>query len=103
MLAYILGITKRGNKGITNQGRFYGLQIGARGITNRGFKQGQKDYKLGQGFQIGAKRFQIGADITNPGNRHYKSGQGFQIGEGITNRCRTHVYQTWDPTSKHVM
>ena len=27
MLAYILGITKRGNKGITNLDRFYGLQI----------------------------------------------------------------------------
>ena len=36
MLAYILGITKRGNKGITNRGSFYELQIEARGITNKG-------------------------------------------------------------------
>ena len=57
MLAYILGITKRGNKGITDLCRFYGLQIRARGITSRGslrdFKSGQKDYKLGQGFKLG--------------------------------------------------
>ena len=54
MLAYILGITKRGNKGITNLGRSYGLQIRAREITNKGslmdFKSRQKDYKSGQGF-----------------------------------------------------
>ena len=46
-----------------------GLQIGARRITNRGslrnFKSGQKDYKSEQGFRIGAKRFQIGTEITN--------------------------------------
>ena len=57
MLAYILGITKRGNKGITDLCRFYGLQIRARGITSRGslrdFKSGQKDYKLGQWFKLG--------------------------------------------------
>ena len=45
MLAYILGITKRGNKGITKRYRFWGLQIGARGITNKG---NLKDFKLGQ-------------------------------------------------------
>ena len=93
MLAYILGITKRGNKGITNRGRFQGLQIGASGITNRGslrnFKSGQKDYELGQGFQIGAKRFQFGAAITNRGKGDCKLGQGFQIGAEITNRFRT--------------
>ena len=93
MLAYILGITKRGNKGITNRGRFLGLQIGAREITNRGslrdFKSGQKDYKSGQGFQTGAKKFQIGAEITNRGKTDYR--QGFQIGAGITNR-----YITWN-------
>ena len=54
MLAYVLGITKRGNKGITILGRFYGLQIRVRRITNRGslrdFQSGQKDYKLGQGY-----------------------------------------------------
>ena len=52
MLAYLLGITKRGNKGITNRGRFYGLQIRARKITNRGsfrdFKLREKNYKSGQ-------------------------------------------------------
>ena len=60
------------------------LQIGARGITNRGnfkdFNSGQKDYKSRQGFQIGLKRFQIGAEITNRGNRDFKSRQGLQIG-----------------------
>ena len=50
-----------------------GLQIGA-AISNRR----KKDYKSGQGFQIRAKRFQIGA-------------RGFQIRAGITNRCRTSV------------
>ena len=71
-------------------GAIRGLQIGARGIANRGslrdFKSGQKDYKLGQRFQIGARdfksgqRLQIGArEITNRG-RGFKSGQGLQIG-----------------------
>ena len=54
MLAHILGITKQGNKRITNLGRFYGLQTRARGFTNAGslkdFRSGQKDYKSGQGF-----------------------------------------------------
>ena len=76
-------VTKRGNKGITNRARFQQLQIRARRSTNMGnfrnFKSGQKDYKSGQGFKIPAKRFQIGADITNWG-RDYKSGQGLQIG-----------------------
>ena len=72
MLAYTLEITKQGNKGIANWGRFQGLQIGAREITNEGslmdLKSRQKDYKLGQGFQIETKRFQIGArKITNRG------------------------------------
>ena len=63
MLAHILGITKPGNKGITNWGSL------------RDFKSGQRDYKSGQGFQIRAKRFQIGArEITNRG-RDYKSVQ----------------------------
>ena len=47
MLTYILEITKRSKKEITNRNRFKGLQIGARGITNRsslrGFKSGQKN------------------------------------------------------------
>ena len=34
MLAYILGIRKRGNNGIANRGRFQALQIGARGLAN---------------------------------------------------------------------
>ena len=62
MLAHILGITKRGNKGIANRGRFYELQIGARGTANRDslrdFKSGQKDYKP-QGLQIDAERRKI--------------------------------------------
>ena len=79
MLAYILGITKRGNKGITNLSRFYGLQIRARGITNRGslrdFKSEQKDYKSGRSFKLG--------------QRDLKSGQRLQIGaREITNRGR---------------
>ena len=56
MLVYTLRITKRGNKRITNRGRFQGLQMEPRGITNRGslrdFKWGQRDYKPGLGFQI---------------------------------------------------
>ena len=47
MLTYILEITKHSNKEITNRSRFKGLQIGARGITNRSslrdFNSGQKD------------------------------------------------------------
>ena len=88
MLAYILGITKR----VNNRGRFQGLQIGTSWITNRGsfrdFKSGQKDYKSGQGFEIRAKRFQIGAEITIRSKKNYKLGQGFKIGAGITNWCR---------------
>ena len=45
MLAYILGITKRDNKGITNRARLSGLQIGARGIKYRG---GFRDFKSAQ-------------------------------------------------------
>ena len=45
MLAYILGITKRDNKRITNRRRFYGLQIGARAITNRGSLRGFKSVR----------------------------------------------------------
>ena len=43
------------------------------------FKSEQKDHKLGKGFQIRTKRFQIGArEITNWA-RDFKSGQGLQI------------------------
>ena len=70
MLAYILGITKRDNKGITNQGKFQGLQIRARGIIDRGslrdFKSRQKCYKSGRDFKSG--------------QRDFKSGQRLQIG-----------------------
>ena len=62
MLAYILGITKRGS--------FYELQIGERGITNRGKL---KDFKSGKRLQIEAR------EITNQ-DRGFKSGQGLQIG-----------------------
>ena len=65
----IFWVIKRGSKGNTDWGRFQGLQIGARGITNRGsfrdFKLWQKDYKLGkkdfksvQGLQVGEKTLQ---------------------------------------------
>ena len=75
MLAYNLGITKWSNNGIRNR-------------SKRDYKQGQlkgfqivvKDYKSRQGFQIGAKRFQIGAEITNRGKGDQKPGQRFQIG-----------------------
>ena len=88
MLAFNLGITKQSNKWVKNR---------VIGTTNRGkrdykqsslndLKSGQKDYKLGQGFQIGGKRFQVGAEITNRSKRDYKLGQEFQTGAGITNQ-----------------
>ena len=65
-------------------GAIRGLQIGARGITNRDslrdLRSGQKGYKSRQDCEIGAKGFQIKAEITNRGKRDYKPGQGFQIG-----------------------
>ena len=42
------------------------------------FKSEQKDYKLGKGFQIGTKRFQIGAREIKDWARDFKSGQGLQ-------------------------
>ena len=83
-----MGKTLRVNEGITNRGRFQGLQIGATEITNRGQLQeflgisnwGQKDYKSGRGFHIRAKRFQIGTEIANRCKRDLKSGQGIEIG-----------------------
>ena len=73
MLAYNLGITKRDNKRMLNRGRFWGLQIGTRGIANRNtlrdFESGKRDFILGQGLQIRAR------EITNPG-RDFKLGQG---------------------------
>ena len=69
MLVYIVRITKRNNTENTNRGRIQGLQIGAREITNRcsfrdfkkityrgrDFKSGQRDFKLEQKLQIGAR------------------------------------------------
>ena len=46
---------------------------------------------MGHGFQMGAKRIQIGAEITNWGKRYFKSTQGLQIVARITSRCRTFV------------
>ena len=73
---------KTGNQGITNRGRSQGLQIVARGITNRGsfwdFKSKQKEYKSGpRNFESG-QRLQIGArGILNQG-RGYNLGQDFK-------------------------
>ena len=71
MLVYILGITKRGNKEITNRGKVQGLQIGERVITNRG---SFRDFKSRR------KITNPGKEISNRGNRDYKPGQGLQIG-----------------------
>ena len=110
MLAYILGITKRGNKGITNLSRFYGLQIRARGITNRGslrdFKSEQKDYKSGRSFKLGQRdlksgqRLQIGArEITNR-SRDFNSGQGLQIGAEHNTTVFEYSESEYCPNSK---
>ena len=48
------------------------------GATNRG-KRDQK-YRQLKGFQIGVKKLQIGAELTNRGKRDYKPGQGLNIG-----------------------
>ena len=84
MLVYFLGMTKQGGKGFNNQDRFQGLQIAARGNTNRSnlrdFKLGQKDYISGQGFQIRPKRSQVKAKITKWDKRDCKPGQGLRIG-----------------------
>ena len=58
---------------------FQGLQNGAiRGLQNGA---GFGDCKSGQeALQIGAKRYKIGAEITNWGLRDFKPGQGLQIG-----------------------
>ena len=57
-------------------------------------KSEQQDYKLGQRFKLGAKRFQIEEEITNRDRRDYIPAQGFQIGAGITNRSRTLITST---------
>ena len=80
-----MGKTKKWGK----NGAIRGLQVGARGITNRGsfrdFKLGQKDYKSGR------QGFQIREEITKRDKRDFKSGEGLQIEAGITNWCRTEV------------
>ena len=54
--------SEKKNSGLKN-GAITGLQIGARGITNRNslrdFKSGQKDDKSGQRLQIGAREISI--------------------------------------------
>ena len=60
-----------------------GLQIGA------GFRE-YKSRQEGQGFQIGANRFQIGAETTNRSKRDYK------LGAGITNQCITDQHEPDD-------
>ena len=84
MLAYILEITKHGNKGLKNRDSL------------KYFKLGQKYNKLGQGVQTGEKRFQIGAEITNRGKRDYILVQGFQIGsEHSAAFCSISLQLTW--------
>ena len=59
--------------------RLSGLQNGA--IRGLQIEAGFRDYKSRQdGLQIGAKRFQIGVEITSQCKRDFKSGQGLQIG-----------------------
>ena len=50
------------------------------------FKSRKKDYKSGQGFQIGTKRFQIGAEITNQGKKDLKSGRHCKSVQSTPNR-----------------
>ena len=68
-------------------GAIRGLQIGA---GFRDFKSGNEGLQIGEAFgisnrgkkfQIGAKRFQNGVQITNRGKKHFKLGQGLQVGE----------------------
>ena len=85
MLSYILGITKWGSKGITNRIRFYGLQIGERGITNEGslrdFKSEKKFTNWGRDLILGQRDFksklklQIMSRECTCRERNYKSVQ----------------------------
>ena len=69
MLGFILGIT--------NRGRFQGLQVGAKEITIMGslrdYKSGNKDYKSRQGVQIGAR------EITKQGQGIINGAEQFQM------------------------
>ena len=77
------GLQNGAIRGLQTETGFRDLQIGARGIINRGrfrdFKSEQKDYKSGE--------------------RNFKSGQRLQIGViGISNRGRDYksVQNTWN-------
>ena len=82
-----VSVTKRGNRG-----KFYGLQTEASEITIRGsfrnLNSGQKDYKSGQGLQIGEKRLQIRPKGI------FIMGQGLQIGaeHGSVGRVHSKEY-----------
>ena len=69
MLGFILGIT--------NRGRFQGLQVGAKEITIMGslrdYKSGNKDYKSRQRVQIGAR------EITKQGQGIINGAEQFQM------------------------
>ena len=55
------------------------LQIGQGfQIRAKRYKIGKNRLQIGQGFQIRAKRYQIGEQIQ--GKRNFKSGQGLQVG-----------------------
>ena len=60
-LGQVLEITNRGKRDY-KQGQLQGFQI------------------VAERLQIGAKRFHIGAEIKNRGERNFKTGQGLQIG-----------------------
>ena len=57
-----------------------------------------KDYNSGQGFEIRAKRFQIGAEITNRGGSEGQ--EGFQIGTEIMVQNRVNI--TLELISNHL-
>ena len=79
-----------------------GLQIAVGYRNIRTTIRDKKDCKQGQrkGFQIEAKRLQIGVEITNWGKRDYKPEQIFQTGAAITNWCRTNVFE-WQMVLLH--
>ena len=64
MLTYILGITERANKGITNRGRFKVFQIGAKrlqigpgiSIRSKEISNRVRDHKSRHELRIGAKQ-----------------------------------------------
>ena len=78
------GFQDSARRGLQIRAVFRDYKLGKKGLQNRGsfrnFKSRQTDYKLGQGFQIKPKRFQIEGEIRNCGKKDFKSGQGLQIG-----------------------